>query len=274
MKRGAKMKTVGKYFYVTISVLLFISLSVAAQGRSLQDQLSQLESDLQKRERAERIWREAVNSRDVVFLPMPMSGVGDMPVFIDKETFAQLVLMEAASKRLSEEKTDWLLTQIEAFDKALREQMRKRYLPWLVDQIKMDRDQIAMIRAEMGRESQSNAAGVDIGGTWDGWGTVVLWRTEPNTFEGTYTDTYGPAKGGADEGTIKVTFNPAAGRYEGTWSEAPPFRTGTLYFTVSQDEQKTVTGKHSADATCTMQPGWPKDALLRWTWRSSSIEKR
>lgn len=163
------MKTIGKYFYVGILALLFISLSGAAQGKGLselQAQLSQLESWLEQQEQAERMWREAVNSTDVVFIPAYMPVVGNLPAFMDNETFGTWVLAMAKSRDWSKETREEVLTQIAEFDEALREEIRNRYLPGLVDQIKKDREQISRIRAEMAGLKKD---GPDISGLVGEW---------------------------------------------------------------------------------------------------------
>jgi len=163
------MKTIGKYFYVAILILLFISLSGAAQGQrygDLQAQLSQLESDLQTREQSERIWREAVNTRDVVFLPTHLPIIGEFPAFMDKETFGTMIVIQGALRGLSQEEREELFTEIAGFDEAAREEIRKRYLPELADQIKKDRQQISRIHAQM---ADLKVPLFNLSGTWYGY---------------------------------------------------------------------------------------------------------
>jgi RNA polymerase sigma factor (sigma-70 family) len=100
----------------------------------------------------------------------------------------------------------------------------------------------------------------DLGGTWqgDGWGAVVLFRTDRGDFAGTYTDTYGK-----DVGRIAVRWTSASRQYEGTWSEGK-FRFGRIALQSAKDGEA-ISGAYTTDPKCAIWPGMPDLAGLRWS---------
>jgi hypothetical protein len=99
----------------------------------------------------------------------------------------------------------------------------------------------------------------DLSGTWTGdeWGTVVLQQTKDGGFDGTYTDTFGK-----DVGRISVRWTPASRRFEGTWSEGR-FRFGHIALEAAGGGGA-ITGAYTTDPNCTINPGVPSLASLRW----------
>lgn len=142
-----------KQIITWVMALALMASIVASTGTpvlgDLQAQLSQLESDLKKQEQSERIWREAVNSNDVVFLPARVRFLVAVPVFMGKEEINTMIVLYAASRGLSKEEIKTLFTEIWEYDTALRKEIRERYLPLLREQISSTRSKESRIRAEM-----------------------------------------------------------------------------------------------------------------------------
>ena len=96
------------------------------------------------------------------------------------------------------------------------------------------------VKAELIKADSATDIAV-LGATWigSGWGTVVLSRTEANSYEGTYTDTYGGV------GRLRLSFTRLTGR--GRWWEERKGderrRGGNLYEIEVSPQDGTITGK-------------------------------
>lgn len=98
-----------------------------------------------------------------------------------------------------------------------------------------------------------------LAGTWRGtdWGTVTLKQVSANTYEGTYTDTYGTAVG-----RIKLAWSQESKRFDGTWGEGT-YRHGTISVRILPD-RKGIRGAWTTDKSCEHRPGIPALSDLDW----------
>lgn len=97
----------------------------------------------------------------------------------------------------------------------------------------------------------------DLSGRWQGeeWARVELKAVKPGTYEGTYTDTFGPGPG-----TISLTWEAFDRRFNGTWAEGKD-RFGTISVRLDGGE---IRGAFTTDPNCKIRPGKPALADLRW----------
>jgi hypothetical protein len=99
----------------------------------------------------------------------------------------------------------------------------------------------------------------DLVGTWKsilhgGFGVIMLKKSGKNSYEGTYSNTYGKA-----EGRLRLTINRSTGK--GDWSEGEG-RKGTIYDVHISEDRRTIKGKWK---TTKRDFGtYVKDRYLEW----------
>jgi serine/threonine protein kinase len=105
----------------------------------------------------------------------------------------------------------------------------------------------------------------DISGQWTGdrWRNVVLEKTGPHSYTGTYTDTFGN-----EPGKIELKWSRIERRYNGTWSEGKD-RFGKISVRQAGDE---VRGAWTTSRNSAINPGTPRLADLLWV-RSHPTEQ-
>lgn len=110
------------------------------------------------------------------------------------------------------------------------------------------------------RNSSKDGTPPDLKGTWQGsvWGKVTLARAGPESFEGTYSSTYGK-----NAGRLSLSWNARTRQYEGTWAEGT-YRHGQVWFR-KEDGEDGFHGSYSADPDCEYRPGDPVSFEFRWS---------
>ncbi len=111
----------------------------------------------------------------------------------------------------------------------------------------------------------------DISGEWtaegegDGWGKVVLRKTGPNEYAGTFTDTTGK-----EPGKIELKWSRIERRYNGTWSEGDD-RFGKLSVRLVGGE---IRGAWTTSRASRINPGTPELADLLWVRAKAAAQAK
>jgi uncharacterized protein (TIGR03067 family) len=111
----------------------------------------------------------------------------------------------------------------------------------------------------------------DISGEWtgegegEGWGRVVLRRTGPTEYAGTYTDTIGK-----EPGKIELKWSRIERRYNGAWSEGAD-RFGKLSVRLVGGE---IRGAWTTSRDSRINPGTPELADLLWVRARAAAQKK